>query len=74
MAVAVRSGPDGAIMNRKINQVLTFQGLERVQVDEAQAGDIVLINGIEEIGIGVDHLRAGTRRKRCRCSPSTNRR
>ena len=53
MAVAVRSGPDGAIINRKINQVLSFKGLERVQVDQAEAGDIVLINGIEEIGIGV---------------------
>ena len=53
MSVAVRSGPDGAILNRKINQVLSFKGLERVQVDSAEAGDIVLINGIEEIGIGV---------------------
>src|SRR3954469_700802 len=53
MAVAVRSGPDGAILNRKINQVLSFKGLERVQVESAEAGDIVLINGIEEIGIGV---------------------
>jgi GTP-binding protein len=53
MAVAVRSGPDGAILNRKINQVLSFSGLDRVLVDEAQAGDIVLINGIDEIGIGV---------------------
>ncbi|MFM0044240.1 translational GTPase TypA [Paraburkholderia sediminicola] len=53
MAVAVRSGPDGAILNRKINQVLSFKGLERVQVEAAEAGDIVLINGIEEIGIGV---------------------
>lgn len=53
MSVAVRSGPDGAILNRKINQVLSFKGLERVQVESAEAGDIVLINGIEEIGIGV---------------------
>ena len=53
MPVAVRTGPDGAILNRKINQVLSFQGLERVQVESAEAGDIVLINGIEEIGIGV---------------------
>ena len=36
----------------KINQVLMFEGLERVQVEEAQAGDIVLVNGIEELGIG----------------------
>jgi GTP-binding protein len=53
MAVAVRSGPEGEVLNRKINQVLSFQGLDRVQVDSAEAGDIVLINGIEEIGIGV---------------------
>lgn len=37
----------------RINQVLGFSGLERVQMDEAVAGDIVLVNGIEEIGIGV---------------------
>ncbi|MCC8391155.1 translational GTPase TypA [Paraburkholderia sp. MMS20-SJTR3] len=53
MQVAVRSGPEGEILNRKINQVLSFKGLDRVQVDSAEAGDIVLINGIEEIGIGV---------------------
>ena len=37
----------------RINQVLGFKGLERVPVDEAQAGDIIIISGIEEIGIGV---------------------
>ena len=36
----------------KVNQVLRFKGLERVVVDEAQAGDIVAVNGIEEVGIG----------------------
>src|SRR3546814_13618056 len=36
----------------RVKQVLKFNGLEREQVEEAQAGDIVLINGIEEIGIG----------------------
>ena len=50
--VALRFGPEGEVMNRKINQVLSFKGLDRVQVEEAQAGDIVLINGIEDIGIG----------------------
>jgi GTP-binding protein len=50
--VALRFGPEGEVMNRKINQVLSFKGLERVQVDSAEAGDIVLINGIEDIGIG----------------------
>jgi len=36
----------------KVNQVLKFEGLERKPVEEAEAGDIVLINGIDEIGIG----------------------
>jgi GTP-binding protein len=37
----------------KVNQVLVFRGLERVTTDEAEAGDIVLVNGVEAIGIGV---------------------
>jgi len=37
----------------RINQVLGFQGLDRVPVEEAEAGDIVIISGIEDIGIGV---------------------
>ncbi|BBO59848.1 translational GTPase TypA [Mycoavidus sp. B2-EB] len=51
-AVALVMGPEGAALNRKINQIQKFKGLERVNVDSAQAGDIVLINGIEDIGIG----------------------
>ena len=54
--VTVLHGPDGgpiAPVTAKVNQVQVFKGLERVVVDEAQAGDIVLVNGIEEIGIGV---------------------
>lgn len=50
--VAMRFGPEGEVLNRKINQVLSFKGLERVQVESAEAGDIVLINGIEDVGIG----------------------
>lgn len=50
--VAVKFGPEGEVIKGRINQVQTFKGLDRQQVAEAQAGDIVLINGIEEIGIG----------------------
>lgn len=52
MDVMYQFGPDGQSGRGRINQVLKFQGLERVLVDEAQAGDIVLINGIEDLGIG----------------------
>jgi GTP-binding protein len=50
--VIVLNGPDSTPIKGRINQVLNFKGLERVLVDEAVAGDIVLINGIDEIGIG----------------------
>ncbi len=53
MDVLVMEGPDGRSWKGRINQVQTFEGLERIQVTEAVPGDIVLINGIEDIGIGV---------------------
>ncbi len=43
---------DEQVAQGRINQVLGFKGLERVPVDEAEAGDIVIVSGIEEIGIG----------------------
>ncbi|CAM4299461.1 translational GTPase TypA [Bordetella muralis] len=52
MDVAFQFGPEGSISKGRINQVLKFKGLEREVVEEAEAGDIVLINGIEDIGIG----------------------
>ena len=53
MDVAVCEGVDGAPRKARINQVLTFEGLERQQAESAGPGDIVLINGIEDIGIGM---------------------
>ena len=37
----------------KVSQVLGFTGLERAPTDRAEAGDIVLVSGIDQIGIGV---------------------
>ena len=37
----------------KVGQVMGFRGLERVPMEEAAAGDIVLITGVEETAIGV---------------------
>ncbi|TSA18238.1 MAG: translational GTPase TypA [Betaproteobacteria bacterium] len=50
--VVVMNGPDSLPIKARINQVLTFEGLERMVSEEAVAGDIVLINGIDDIGIG----------------------
>ncbi|BBO20744.1 MAG: GTP-binding protein [Rhodocyclaceae bacterium] len=52
--VLVMNGPeDDEPIKARVNQVQVFRGLERVLTDVAEAGDIVLINGIEEVGIGV---------------------
>lgn len=42
---------DGKTRSAKVLQVLGFMGLERVEVQEAQAGDIIAFSGIEGIGI-----------------------
>ncbi len=56
----IKPGQSVVVMNHddqvgqgRINQVLGFQGLDRVPVEEAEAGDIVIISGIDDIGIGV---------------------
>jgi GTP-binding protein len=51
-SVVVMHG-DKQVSQGRINQVLGFKGLDRIPVEEAEAGDIVIISGIEEIGIGV---------------------
>ncbi len=53
MDVLVAEGADGKSFKGRVNQVLKFQGLDRVVATTAGPGDIVLINGIEGIGIGV---------------------
>jgi GTP-binding protein len=52
MDVTCVNGPDGQTFKGRINQVLKFSGLEREVVAEALAGDIVLVNGIEDLAIG----------------------
>ena len=52
MSVSIMSG-DKKISQGRINEVFVFKGLERVGVEEAGAGDISIITGIEDIGIGL---------------------
>jgi GTP-binding protein len=50
--VAVMKG-DELVTQGRINQVLGFRGLERVLLEQAEAGDIIIISGLDDIGIGV---------------------
>ena len=56
----IKPGQNVVVMNHenqvssgRINQVLGFQGLDRIPVESAEAGDIIIISGLDEIGIGV---------------------
>ena len=56
----IKPGQQVVVMNHgdqvssgRINQVLGFQGLERIPVESAEAGDIIIVSGLDEIGIGV---------------------
>ena len=42
---------DGAVRNGRILQILGFHGLERVEYQNASAGDIVAVTGIDELHI-----------------------
>jgi GTP-binding protein len=43
---------EGALHQTRITKLLAFDGLKRVEIDEAAAGDIVCLAGIEDITIG----------------------
>jgi len=43
---------DGAKKNVKVSNVYTYDGLKRVEVEEAKLGDIIAISGIPGINIG----------------------
>jgi len=56
----MKAGQEVAVMygdenkgKAKIGQIMMFTGLEREQATDAEAGDIVLVTGIEQVGIGV---------------------
>ena len=54
---------DGTFHDTKITKLFAFDGLKRVEVEQAAAGDIVCIAGIEDITIGetiadVEHRKA----------------
>ncbi|TAL12365.1 MAG: translational GTPase TypA [Nitrospirae bacterium] len=48
----VRIKTDGTIVPGKVSDLLIFEGLERKEVDQVEAGEIVAVAGLPEIGIG----------------------
>src|SRR6188472_4419393 len=43
---------DGAVQQTKVTKLFSFDGLKRIEINEARAGDIVCLAGIEDITIG----------------------
>ena len=43
---------DGSVQETRVTKLFMFDGLKRVEIDEAAAGDIVCLAGIENITIG----------------------
>ena len=43
---------DGQVSSHKLQRVFVFRGLERLEVEEAIAGDIIALTGVEGVSIG----------------------
>lgn len=48
----VSMSADGSITHYEIGEVFTYLGLKRLEVAEAEAGDIVAVTGVEKVNIG----------------------
>ncbi|HWP83337.1 MAG TPA: translational GTPase TypA [Bacteroidota bacterium] len=43
---------DGSIEDARVTKIYTFEGLKRIEVPEAHAGDIIALAGMEDVDIG----------------------
>lgn len=54
---------DGSIKQFRVTKMFGFKGLKRIEIQEAKAGDLVAVSGMEDINVGetvcpVEHLEA----------------
>ncbi len=54
---------DGSVKNFRVTKLFGFFGLNRIEIDEAYAGDLIAISGMEDINVGEtitpqDHVEA----------------
>ncbi|OPW93901.1 translational GTPase TypA [Bacillus altitudinis] len=54
---------DGSVKQFRVTKIFGFQGLKRVEINEAKAGDLVAVSGMEDINVGetvcpVEHQQA----------------
>jgi GTP-binding protein len=43
---------DGTVRQAKVTRILKYKGLKKVEVDNAEAGDIIMIAGMDEVNVG----------------------
>jgi GTP-binding protein len=51
---------DGSVKNFRVTKIFGFMGLKRVEIQEAHAGDLIAVSGMEDINVGetvcpIDH-------------------
>jgi GTP-binding protein len=54
---------DGSVKQAKVTRILKYKGLIKVEVDNAEAGDIIMIAGMDDVNVGetltcIDHPEA----------------
>ena len=49
---------DGSIKNFRVTKIFGYFGLKREEIEEAQAGDLIAVSGMEDINVGetVTHM------------------
>ncbi|WRN87515.1 EF-Tu/IF-2/RF-3 family GTPase [Staphylococcus aureus] len=43
---------DGTVKNFRVTKIFGYFGLKRLEIEEAQAGDLIAVSGMEDINVG----------------------